>query len=262
MKLVFLSILLTSLVLTPAFAQTTTTIIFECDFYSDSTFQEKIARLAKDEKVFVEKAFYNKKYDLRSCLVVHDKTRGYVYFKYLKRTPELDAMMRASHTSHPEVLKKEAVIEEVMLSRPKNNIYGNLFGDASTVSVNYERLFMINPYLFLAGKAGLGVRIEEQLPYGVDTYTTLPFHATVNVGIKKHFLEFGYGVTADLTHPPNRPSYYNPTKGYVIVGYRFQPLTSDFQSVRGIMFRLNILYFSGTDAYLRTPIGISIGGTF
>lgn len=40
--------------------------------------------------------------------------------------------------------------------RPSNNVYVNVLGDASWISVNYERRFFVRPTYFLTGKIGYG----------------------------------------------------------------------------------------------------------
>lgn len=69
--------------------------------------------------------------------------------------------------------------------RPLNNINLNFFGDASIISVNYERLYFLKPGLFLSFKAGIGYTQEFQLcifgPCESPPKTTLPFHTILRL---------------------------------------------------------------------------------
>jgi hypothetical protein len=141
-------------------------------------------------------------------------------------------------------------------TRPRNNIYVNLLGDASIMSINYERLFLINPCFFLAGKFGLGYNEKFQLSFfgksttSPEPYITIPFHITSNFGKGRHFFEFGLGGTIinknDCLYP--------------ILGYRFQPIKSG-----DISFRIfGSIPFSGNEPnnIFFIPFGLSVGVSF
>ncbi len=119
----------------------------------------------------------------------------------------------------------EAQSDPVILeSIPNNTINIGLLGDASIVSISYERLFHIRPNHFLTGKAGIGFNQEDDfciLPNispcdnVVRNFLTIPHHVTSNYGRGKHFGEIGLGGTL-LTG--NAGPFYMI---YPIVGYRY-----------------------------------------
>jgi len=79
-------------------------------------------------------------------------------------------------------------------NRPVNSIRGNVLGDGSLLSVNYERLFPFNERFFLTAKLGLGFTVEDKSIPGtisLDSYITIPHHITANLGKGKHFFELG-----------------------------------------------------------------------
>ncbi len=143
-------------------------------------------------------------------------------------------------------------------SRAKNSFLVNLFGDATTVSANYERIFMLNPYMMLSSKVGIGYRIETDIIVVIpvsDHYLTLPFHLTAAVGYKKHFFEIGPGMTFDLA--ASKDSYYGKQKFvYTIAGYRFQPFDSGRTQIR--IYAL----FEKKPGLRMFPMGISFGQLF
>jgi hypothetical protein len=89
-------------------------------------------------------------------------------------------------------------------TRPVNSFNLNLFGDASLISVDYERIFLIDPIFILTSKIGLGYNEEFQTCINLfgpsdcsppDKYLTIPHHITGNLGKGQHFFEFGLGRT-------------------------------------------------------------------
>ena len=138
--------------------------------------------------------------------------------------------------------------------RPVNGIVINLLGDASMISVNYERLLLIRETFFIAGDLGLGYNEEFELnifgSYSApDKYLTIPHRITGNVGRGQHFFEFGLGGTV-ITGNTNQNYLFYP-----ILGYRLQPIKSNrfnfrvfgefpFPRVKDIVF---------------TPFGLSLG---
>jgi hypothetical protein len=140
-------------------------------------------------------------------------------------------------------------------SRPRNNIYLNLLGDASIISINYERLFVSTPSTFLSGKLGIGYNEEFQLCiFGPcssppDKYLTIPHHFTCNYGLREsiHFLEFGFGGTLI-----NGNEYYLD----LIIGYRIQPKNSNKLNFR---IFVSIRLRDGGGDILYIPGGLSIG---
>ena len=90
--------------------------------------------------------------------------------------------------------------EEIAIPRPLNNIGLNLFGDASIISINYERQFEVKQNFLLSSKLGYGYNEEFQLCiFGPcqppETYRTIPHHITGNFGKGKHLFEVGLGGT-------------------------------------------------------------------
>jgi hypothetical protein len=140
--------------------------------------------------------------------------------------------------------------------RPINNINLNICGDASIISLNYERLFLINQNFFITGKLGIGYNQEFQIClFGTcsppEDYLTIPHHITGNLGKGRHFLEFGLGGT--IINGKTNQHYLL----YPIVGYRLQPLKSN-----KVNFRIfGSIPFTGleTEDILFIPFGLSLG---
>ena len=140
--------------------------------------------------------------------------------------------------------------------RPKNNINLSLLVDASIISLNYERLFLITPGFFTTGKVGLGYNEEFKLCPGTcsppNKYITIPHHITGNLGKGRHFFEFGLGGTI-IIGITNQHYLLYP-----IIGYRIQPLNSD-----KAYFRIfGSIFINEAEDILYVPVGISIGGSF
>jgi hypothetical protein len=144
--------------------------------------------------------------------------------------------------------------------RPINNINLNIFGDASIISLNYERLFLFNKYFFITGKIGIGYNEEFKLCiFGPcsppEKYITIPHYITGNLGKGRHFIEFGLGGT--IINGKTNQHYWL----YPIVGYKLQPLKSNkvnFRIFASIPF--SGLY-SVEDIYF-IPFGLSLGVCF
>lgn len=139
---------------------------------------------------------------------------------------------------------------------PESNINLNLLGDASLISINYERLFFVNSTSFLTGKIGVGYNEEFQLciwgPCSPsEKYLTIPHHITGNLGSGRRFIEFGLGGT--IISGNTNQNYLL----YPIVGYRQLLLESNT-----VNFRIfGSIPFSGLDTedILFVPIGLSVG---
>lgn len=149
-------------------------------------------------------------------------------------------------------------------SRPLNSIYINLLGDASLISFNYERKFLISQTFLISSKLGLGYNEEFSLniciwgpcppPPAPKKYLTIPHHITGILGKGLHFFEFGLGGTI-ISGVTTQPYLFYP-----IVGYRILPLMSN-----KINFRVfGQIPFSGleTDDILFIPFGLSLGVSF
>ena len=120
--------------------------------------------------------------------------------------------------------------------RPLNNISLNFLGDASKISINYEKQFLVGESFILTTKFGLGYNQEFRLClFGScsspsKNYLTIPHHFTANLGNRRSFFEFGLGGTI-LYGETSEPYILYP-----IIGYRFLPLQSN-----KINFRLYFL---------------------
>ena len=121
-------------------------------------------------------------------------------------------------------------IEEVLngsSKRPLHNISLNLFGDASKLSINYERQYLVGKSNILSTKFGLGYNQEFCISlWGIscspiEDYLTIPHHFTANIGKRRSFFEFGLGGT--VLYGETRWPYIL----YGIIGYRFLPLQSN-----------------------------------
>ncbi len=132
-------------------------------------------------------------------------------------------------------------------------------GDASIISINFEKLFSISDNLLLAGKIGLGY--NEELKICVwgncsppNKYFTIPHHITLNYGRKKHFIELGLGGT--LLVGETSEYYYL----YPILGYRFFPLKSNKINFR-VFGELPLTNWDNIGVIF-IPFGISVGWSF
>lgn len=144
--------------------------------------------------------------------------------------------------------------------RPLNNVAVNICGDASLISFHYERIFLVNPNLFLAGKLGVGFdepTIRYLLGYSTppeNYFITIPHHITCNFGKRKHFFEIGLG--GSLVWEASTRNYLL----YPVVGYRLQPLKTNAVNLR----IYGTLPFSGNEEVKAnfTPLGLSLGICF
>ncbi len=145
-------------------------------------------------------------------------------------------------------------------SRPVNSIYFDLLGDASIISLNYERLFFISPNFMLSAKLGFGYNQEfqyclnEPCSTNEDNYLTIPHHITGNMGKGKYFLEFGFGGT-QFNGKTTQPYLF-----YGIVGYRISPLNYNKASF-SIFMQIPFMGFN-TSTIFYTPFGLSVGPSF
>ncbi len=141
--------------------------------------------------------------------------------------------------------------------RPSNNVYVNVLGDASWISINYERRFFVRPTYFLTGKIGYGYNEEFQICIWDNIcssnhqYITVPHHISVNIGNGRSFLEVGIGGTIIIGHTDQ------PYLLYPIFGYRLHPLKKN-----KINFRFfGEVPFTGliTEDIIFFPFGLSLG---
>jgi hypothetical protein len=144
--------------------------------------------------------------------------------------------------------------EEIIETRPLNSFNINLLGDASLISFNFERQYLISSTFILTSKIGLGYN-KEFLIFGSNQehYLTIPHHITGNIGKGKHFFEFGLGGTI-ISGNTTQPYLLYP-----IVGYRILPLKSN-----EINFRIfgQIPFFETHATIPFIPLGLSLGISF
>ncbi len=146
---------------------------------------------------------------------------------------------------------------DTIAPRPLNSFNINL-GDASGISLNYERLFKIGQNFLLAGRIGLGY--NEEFKTGCTSnscqskYLTVPASITMNFGEKRNFFEVGMGGTklyGDL-----EKDYWL----YPLLGYRFQPLIGGKFNFR-IYFCVPLGGYLVKDIFFN-PSGLSTGVLF
>ena len=151
-------------------------------------------------------------------------------------------------------------LDAVGPTRPLNSMSLNFLGDASLISVAYERQYILKENFLLTTKLGLGYNSEVSFClFGSCSrseykYVTFPHHITGNWGKGKHFLEFGLGGT----YVAGNTNY--PYVVYPLLGYRILPLEKD-----KLNFRIYHSYpFSGNDIldYYFAIIGLSVGVSF
>jgi hypothetical protein len=140
-----------------------------------------------------------------------------------------------------------------------NNINGNVFGDVSFFSLNYERQSMISPFVFLSSKIGVGFNEEIKICFSgncdpAKSYLMIPHHLTANLGKRVHFFEMGLGGTYIFGNPGQ------PYLLYPILGYRVFPV-----KLNGVNLRIYVQTpFKELEIgdIIQFPIGLSIGVSF
>ena len=149
---------------------------------------------------------------------------------------------------------------KVSNERPLNSININLLGNASNISVNYQRIYFVKSNFFVSGKIGFGYYKKLGLclrgrylgyepckpPKKISTIT---HHITGNWGKKRSYFELGIGGSV----------VGNNYLMYPIIGYRLLPLKSD------INFRIFgewPIIKAGKSEVLFIPIGLELGVSF
>jgi hypothetical protein len=145
-------------------------------------------------------------------------------------------------------------------SRPKNIYYVNLLGDASLISLNYERSFGNSKIFFLSPGIGLGYNQELDLNlFGSGSsnprsFITVPHHITGNIGSGAHYFEFGFGGTIILGNTNNHYLFYP------VLGYKIHP-----KSNQKLFFKIftNIApFFAKSEDASFAVFGLGLGGSF
>ena len=141
--------------------------------------------------------------------------------------------------------------------RPTFNISANFGGDASLMSLGFEKLFFLKSGPVLAAKIGFGFNQEFNIFDSGDpiNFFTLPHSFTVNLGNgKRSFGEFGIGgswVTNNTVH-----HYFV----YPMIGYRYHPFKNPGFSFKACAFWPfgQIDNVEDTDVMI-VPLGLSFG---
>ena len=145
-------------------------------------------------------------------------------------------------------------------SRPGFIISGNIGGDASIISLGFEKLFFLKSNVVLAGKVGFGYNSESWIFSSEEpgNLFTLPHSFTVNLGNgKRSYGELGIGgswITNNSEH------YYFI---YPMAGYRYHPFKNP-----GFSFKIWVFYPFGQTSkveeteVLISPLGVSFGIAF
>ena len=167
--------------------------------------------------------------------------------------------VKSQERSIPQIEKNQSIEH-----RPLNNISLNLLGDASKLSINYEKQYLVGESFILTTKFGLGYNQEFRLCiFGpcsspAENYLTIPHHFTANLGNRRSFFEFGLGGTI-LYGETSEPYLLYP-----IIGYRFLPLQSNKFNFR-LYFQPPIQRLEGDFGHpdiAWIPAGMSIGISF
>lgn len=135
----------------------------------------------------------------------------------------------------------------------KNNFNINILGNVSYISVQYERLFFLNPKSSIT--VGLGVGYSSEFVIIGDPpeeYITYPMYITFNlIHREKHFFNIGIGSTI-IKNNQNRYNYI-----YTVLSYRMRT-SKKFNF--GPFF--NIPINKHDNEILYSPIGFSLGICF
>jgi hypothetical protein len=159
---------------------------------------------------------------------------------------------------------------EFNIGRPRNSVHLNFLGNASILSLNFERLYLINTTTFLSFNLGVGYNKNNVLgntlyfmgttPPPLERVLTIPHSITLNIGKRKHFFEGGLGGSTFLGN--SNSNYFL----FPIIGYRRQPLESALFNFRVF---LNIPLNGGDElngwdesSFLFSPLGLSVGLCF
>jgi len=76
----------------------------------------------------------------------------------------------------------------------KNSLFIELFGNAPTVSLNFERNIFVYNYVSIYGRSGVGIKVIDFSKNDL-VVPSLPKEITAPIGRKKHKVEFGVGIT-------------------------------------------------------------------
>ena len=136
-------------------------------------------------------------------------------------------------------------------------ISANFGGDASIMSLGFEKLFFLKSGPVLAGKIGFGFN-QEFIIFGSEApvnFFTLPHSFTVNLGNgKRSFGEFGIGGTWLTDNHVHR--YFI----YPMIGFRYHPFNNPGFSFKAWAFWPfgQVDKVDATDVMF-SPLGLSFG---
>lgn len=112
------------------------------------------------------------------------------------------------------------------MSFPKNNLFVEFWGNAYFYSLNYERVYGLNPNLLITSRVGV-----SYYKFFGDNYYSIPLSSSLLFGKKTEKLELGLSYTnrlrtASIYDPLNditfvqksHPNIFGP-----IIGFRYQP---------------------------------------
>lgn len=153
-------------------------------------------------------------------------------------------------------------IQDSTLILGNNNINVNLLGDASFISLKYERQFFLSTSSFISSSFGVGYNAEFQFclngpcnnTNSPKRFLTVPHSLTINFGRLRNFFEIGVGGT--ILFGDTSEKYFL----YPIIAWRIQPNKSG----KGNFRLFASVPFSGieTEDILWIPVGISFGKIF
>lgn len=141
-------------------------------------------------------------------------------------------------------------------NRHRNALEGNLFGNATTLSIDYERILLNQERFFLIFKTGIGLSLvtcQDCDDVKANAVNTFPLVLTGNSGKGRNYFEYGIGYTFVMN--PSLENYL-----YAILGYRHLPKKSS-----GAIFKLfisRLLIQEQMNSTFIAPIGISFGVGF
>ena len=150
--------------------------------------------------------------------------------------------------------------DESTIHRPENNFKLCIGGNASLISLSYEKLEPLSKSVMLAIAGGIGYNKEFRLClFGPCTeplqkYITFPHSVTLNWGSRRSHLEFGLG-GAIITGKTNHHYLLCPS-----IGYRHHPLKPNKIGFQ-VLGSYPLTNPESAD-FMFIPIGINVGVAF
>jgi len=152
--------------------------------------------------------------------------------------------------------------EKQLITRPLRNVNLTIYGGASLITLNFEKLKPIKSSVFITPGIGIGITLKVEDLFEIESLPSIPAKVTCNLGSGRHFFEAGLGLNIVLGDIDDNFILYP------VIGYRIQPLRE-----KKIYFRLyGCIPFSefsniGNKEFLDRdiaimPFGLSIGMSF